>query len=202
MNKKEYVMVFKKEILENIGYFEGITFNIKNYIKAIIDEKNYAYMLREKAEISNEYKQIIVYGLLKYKNQFLSYRRGIKLKEKRLFKKYSIGIGGHISTNDPIMFNTPFDQALKREISEEVYIKEKYSMKTVGMINDDSDSVGKVHIGIIYLINIQDKKVEAKEKSINEIDFFSIKKLSENIDMYENWSKICIENFHNLSTNI
>ena len=198
--KKENVLVFPSSYIDEIGRFQGIDFDIVNNIEDL--ERKSFFLSREKAEEDPTYKQLIPYAILKSNDKFFSYRRGALLSEKRLLGNYSIGIGGHISAHDPNLFTSTFEEGLRRELAEELIIQTNYNFKLVGCLNDDSNEVGKVHFGLLYLIKLGSPLVTCREKSINETKFLSINELKENIESYENWSKICISNLEQLLTHI
>ncbi|MHA1747187.1 MAG: phosphoesterase [Promethearchaeota archaeon] len=195
-NFEEHVMVFPAYILKEIGYFQGLCFDINKYMNII--KLNYFFTKRRDAETNNSYKQLIPYVILNYSDKIFSYRRGSLLSEERLLNNYSIGIGGHISAIDPNFFTTTYNEGMKREIKEELFIDTKYSDNMVALLNDDSNEVGRVHFGIIHIFKLNNPLVRKNEKSINEPKFLSIKELKKNIKRYENWSKICINNIEKL----
>lgn len=192
----EKILVVKRNDLFKEKYFEGfIEWSEYDFIKTIL--KNYEFKLREKIEKNENYKQPIPYGVIinKQKKEVFLYERGTKeYKEKRLAKKLSIGIGGHVNKNDFNKKNT-FLETLKREILEEIYFKSVGYINLFGYINDDSDNVGKVHFGIVYLIHMN-KKIFPKK---GEIEWGEMKNIEEILNMlknkenFENWSKILIK---------
>ena len=199
--KKEYVMVFRRDLLDDIGSFSGITCDMTYISKLrseILDNKNYSFMDRAKAEDDIRYKQVIPYCLIKFRDSIFSYCRGKLLSEKRLLKKYSIGVGGHVSSEDPSLFDNAYDFGLKREIQEEVDIESGYTNNFVALINDDSNDVGKVHIGFVHILELNDEKIQARQQSINDAKLLSIEYISSRIERYENWSKLCIEKLPDL----
>ena len=190
--KREEVMVFPSKILDDLGRFQGLEFNIEGYLPII--KENLTFQWRETAEQDISYKQLIPYVLFYHHGCFFSYRRGKKLSEERLKGNYSIGVGGHISRKDENMFVSEYKEAMYREVNEEVKIESDYNDYAIALINDDSNDVGKVHFGIVHLFDLKTPKVKKKEQSINEPKFVSIQDLNGNYDNYENWSKICISN--------
>jgi predicted NUDIX family phosphoesterase len=195
-NKNEYVLVIPTEMLNQIGYFQGINVDINKYLDLI--NKEQLFKLRVKVEDDPNYKQIIPYVLLHHKKTLLSYRRGSLLTENRLFNNYSVGIGGHISIDDPGLFSERYEIGMKREVKEEVHINTPYNSKIIAVLNDDSNKVGKVHFGIIYTFSLKRPMVRKKEKSINDLKFVDYEYLRKNYVSYENWSKICINNIETL----
>ena len=194
--KDEYVLVFHTSLLRNIGPFQGLNFDLARYLEEIKSECR--FLRRADVEKDTTYKQLIPYVILHHKKSIFSYRRGALLSEKRLLNDYSIGIGGHISANDPNLFTSSYEEGMRREVQEEIYIESNYEPKAVALINDDSNEVGKVHFGIIHVFNLAEPRVRKKEKSINEPQFITLENLKKNIDRYENWSHICIKNIDKL----
>lgn len=195
---EEYVMVIPSNVLWEGGYFQGLHFDTEKYLSLIEDRNKTIFKKRKDAESDPSYKQIIPYVILSYKNTLFSYRRGKLLSEKRLVGNYSIGIGGHISVNDVNLFDVPYKDAMRRELYEEVEITASYSQWIVGLINDDSNDVGKVHFGIVYIFDLESPDVKSREKSINEGKFVAISSLQKDIKKYENWSQICISDIDTL----
>ena len=191
---EEYVLAFQTKLLEQISVFQGVSFELDKYLDIILNPKNHAFIKRKNAESNPSYKQLIPYALLQCGENMFVYRRGKLLAEKRLHGNYSLGIGGHISVTDPGLFGTSYDDGLKREINEEVTIESPYKQRVVALLNDDSNDVGKVHFGVVHVLTLEKPLVKPKEKSINETKFLSISELQKDIEKFENWSKICIEN--------
>lgn len=119
---------------------------------------------RSELESDPSKKQIIPYIVIT-KNlckQVFMTRRLSSQTEKRLRGSYSLGVGGHAEEVDmggDFIFN-----AAIRELNEEVCVENVEHMKRVGFINNDTDSVGKVHLGVIYHISCEDVSVREKDK--------------------------------------
>ncbi len=190
---EEHVLVFPTHLLEHIGMFQGLCFDLDKYRDIIHNPKNHTFLKRKDAESNLAYKQLIPYALLQFKDTIFVYRRGKLLAEKRLHGNFSLGVGGHIAVTDPSLFGTTYEDGLKREINEEVNIESRYTQRIVALLNDDSDDVGKVHFGIVHALTLEKPLVKPKEKSINETKFLSTEELRNNIDTFENWSKFCIQ---------
>jgi predicted NUDIX family phosphoesterase len=195
---EEHVLVFPTQLLEQIGAFQGLSFELDKYLDIILNPKNHTFLKRKDAESNPSYKQLIPYALLQFKDTIFVYRRGKLLAEKRLHGNYSLGVGGHISVTDPGLFGTTYEDGLKREINEEITIESLYTQRVVALLNDDSNDVGKVHFGIVHVLALEKPLVKPREKSINETRFLSMSELQKDIDKFENWSKICIQHIHRL----
>jgi predicted NUDIX family phosphoesterase len=195
---EEYVLAFPTELLDHIGAFQGISFDVEKYLEVILNPKNHMFIKRKDAENDPAYKQLIPYALFLCENKFFVYRRGKLLAEKRLLGNYSLGIGGHISVTDPGLFGSSYEDGLKRELNEEVYVDAPYQQRIAALLNDNSNEVGKVHFGIVHILTLDKPLVRPKEKSINETKFLGLGELQQDIEKFENWSKICIQNIQHL----
>lgn len=199
--ESELVLVFRTSLLTELGYFTGININYEKYIDKIIGEKLYFFLSRKEVEDNPDFKQLIPYVIIMYRDKILYYVRGKGSGEKRLNLSGSIGIGGHINYFDFNLFQTDKDayiSAMKREVFEEIEINSTFDSKIVGVLNDDSNEVGKVHFGVIHLLKLHSNKVSKKEKEITKITFKSISEIEKEFDILETWSKLCVKNIHSL----
>src|SRR5690606_20241429 len=105
-----------------------------------------------------------------------------------------IGIGGHISSADAEAANSPnvYEEGLRRELDEELVISTPYQAACVGMINDDLTEVGKVHLGIVHIFDVERPAVEPRESEIIEAGFRPVDEILQSLDNFETWSQICM----------
>lgn len=193
----EQVMVVKTELFHECGYFQGFCDKPDRYLATLLDPVHTLYLPRDKMEQDPSYKQLIPYCIFKYvdpngQQQIFQYRRGSGQGETRLHKKRSIGIGGHISTLDANE-TSPYDVGMQRELNEEVLIETTYQQQLAGLINDDQNEVGKVHLGIVHLMTVDRPNVSSREEAIVESGFLPIEEVLSNIDDFETWSQICLQ---------
>ena len=100
--------------------------------------------------------------------------------ESRLHDKLSIGVGGHINPEDleeelsPAPTPTPAGRArdpvaagTRREIAEELEIRGTYALRSVGILNDDTNPVGAVHVGLVQVLAV-DGSVTIREREVLE----------------------------------
>jgi predicted NUDIX family phosphoesterase len=85
---------------------------------------------------------------------------------------------------------------VEREMNEELVINSPFSQNIVALINDDSNDVGKVHIGIVHLFNLTSPDVVANEAPITDLSFLSLESLAARRDQLESWSQICLDHLH------
>ena len=196
MYEDESVLVIKRELFDEIGTFQGISTEIDKYLPVFLNPSNNFFIHRELAEDDPTHKQIIPYAIFKHGDKFLKYLRGKKSGEQRLASKSSIGIGGHINQDD---FNSSslekdtYLTGIEREINEELIINCDYNNLPIALINDDSNDVGQVHLGVVHLFDLESDQVEAGEANIENLEFLSSEDLLKEKDNLESWSQICVD---------
>ena len=198
---KSRVLCFPSILLDELGRFQGICTDVSAYFPNIIEKPNFQFVEREVAESSFEYKQVIPYVILLYKDKVFSYRRGKSGSESSLHELYSVGLGGHIEDNDTLLWSSDevgYKEALLRELFEEVSIDSDYEESCTGLINDDSDNVGRLHFGLVHIVKLANKKVKKRESVITDAGFISIQNAIKNIVHYETWSQFCLKNIESL----
>jgi predicted NUDIX family phosphoesterase len=193
----ENVLVFPRSLFEQLGVFQGFNADVDRYLPAILDKKNNSFQPRAKAETNPNFKQIIPYVVVTDGNSILHYVRGKKAGEQRLVAKGSIGIGGHINDEDHTLFAfglQAFQDAVKREVCEELAVQGTFDAKPVGLINDDSTEVGRVHFGVVHVLFRTPEKVRKNEQVITQVEFIPIEELKQRREQMESWSQLCLDN--------
>ena len=115
----ENVLVIRRRMFDELGAFQGLSFEPEKYLKAILSRGSNFFIARPQAESDPAYKQIIPYALIAFQNSVLHYVRGKKAGEQRLIAKGSIGIGGHMNEADESLFAMD-DQAYRAGVEREV----------------------------------------------------------------------------------
>jgi predicted NUDIX family phosphoesterase len=193
----ENVLVFSRSLFEQLGIFQGFSPEVNRFLPVILDPKNNHFMPRAKAETDPQFKQIIPYVLITDGQSILHYVRGKKAGEQRLVAKGSLGIGGHINDEDHTLFAfgmQAFQDAVKREVCEELSVQGEFNARPVGLINDDSTEVGQVHFGVIHVLRCQPGQVKKNEQVITQMEFIRIEELKAKRDQMETWSQLCLDN--------
>src|SRR5204862_8187753 len=160
-------LCFERRLLDEIGVFQGLRLEVEKFLPALTSSSRLVYLNRSDAEQDKNYKQLIPYVLLICNDQLLRYRRGRGGEETRLHGLYSVGIGGHISEEDHVLFSKDFGykEGMLREVREEVAI-EQVKEATVAMINDDSTEVGYVHFGVVHIMQVASEAVGGRRTGI------------------------------------
>lgn len=188
------VMVIPTEKFVELYQLQGFTTRVKSFESLINDHS----FFRDRYEVENDLslKQIITYGLIRYNNRYFSYQRKSR-NESRLNALYSIGVGGHVEALDKKSDISTLYASIRREVQEEITVTSLVSNRLIGIINDDSNDVGKVHVGAVFLIDVNTKAIFPKEESLINCDFYNLDDLKRSQANYENWSQICIDYLYN-----
>jgi len=195
-DRKELVLVFESRLLDELGRFQGLCRETEPYLDAILGDGHSRFIDRDLAEQDPDYKQLIPYVILRHGEHIFHYVRGRESGEDRLRAKGSIGIGGHIEPRDLNLF-TPMRQlylvAAAREVAEEVRVESSHRERIVGLLNDDSNPVGRVHFGVVHLWDLDRPSVRRRERQITRGEFLPLEELSLRRDALETWSQRCLE---------
>ena len=189
----EQVLVIPTEVFHEIGHFQGFCGDIQRYLDVILDPIHASYRPRPQMELDSAFKQLIPYCIFLSDGLVFNYRRGNDQGEARLHAKRSVGVGGHVSTLDLDGEGSPYAEGMKREIEEEVFLQAGWTERCVGLINDDETEVGKVHLGIVHLFDLDSAKVAPREKSMIQAGFAPPEELVRELDEFETWSQICLK---------
>jgi predicted NUDIX family phosphoesterase len=193
---REAVLVFDTQVLEDLGSFQGLSVDVERYLSVILEEKNSRFVPRGQAEDNPCLKQLIPYVIFRCGDQVFHYIRGKEAGESRLRAKGSIGLGGHIQPGDMDLFSSPrtfYLAAAAREVAEEVRVEAEYQEQIVALINDDSTPVGRVHLGIVHIWDLNKPSVYKRERQITRAGFISMDRLWSRRDTLETWSQLCLQ---------
>lgn len=182
----EHILVVKRTALFGDQQIQGLlSIDVDQYVTLINTKKE--FLPRSLMETDPTYKQIIPYIIFTYDDRYFLMQRTAKATETRLQNKYSLGIGGHIRQED--MSDSNLFSWAEREFHEEVEYTGAMTMKVLGLLNDDSNPVGQVHVGFVILLQGQHGNIRVK----SELKSGVLLSLQECADFYpsmENWSQI------------
>jgi len=211
----ESVLVFPTRLLKETGWFHGTSRDVGRYLPLLRSENTKA-LSRLEAETSLMYKQVISYVLVRRRGAVLRFVRGAYSSVQSFLKgRFCIGFGGHVEGGDITLFDTSdsgYLNSVKRELTEELKIDESFmnddNLQLVGVLNDDSSIVGKLHFAFIHILDLDDLPEMRsgsslkREKSINQLRFVPVSMLGDDYEKYEYWSKLCIQAFFRGSVRI
>src|SRR5437016_14565838 len=197
----ENVLVIRRRLFDELGSFKGLNFEPEKYLKAILSRGSNFFIPRPEAESNPAYKQIIPYALIVFQNTVLHYVRGKKAGEQRLIAKGSIGIGGHMNETDESLFaidEQAYRAGVERKVNEEINIDTPFEDQIVGLLNDDSTEVGRVHLGIVHIFKLKEPKVKKREAMITGLTFLTKEELMSRRASLESGSQICVDSLDRL----
>jgi predicted NUDIX family phosphoesterase len=193
----EHVLVVPTPVFHGLGHFQGFCGDVDRYLRGLLDPAHTSYRPRAAMEQDPTFKQLIPYVIFRHRDeaggvQLFQYTRGKGQGEARLHAKRSIGIGGHISADDSTAASA-YEEGMRRELAEEVAIDTPYTSQLVGLINDDETEVGRVHLGVVHLCDVERPAVQPRETDIAEAGFRPVSELLADLDRFETWSQICLK---------
>jgi predicted NUDIX family phosphoesterase len=193
---EELVLVFESRLLGELGRFQGLCREAESYLNVILGNGHSRFIARRRAEQDPTYKQVIPYVILRYGGLVFHYVRGREAGEDRLRAKGSIGLGGHIQPRDVNLFSSSrqlYLEAAAREVAEEVRVEANHREHIVGLLNDDSNPVGRVHFGIAHIWDLDRPAVRRRERQITRAGFLPAEELIKRRHALETWSQQCLE---------
>jgi len=199
----ENILVTRRTLFDELGAFQGLSFEPDKYLSAILSRGNNFFIPRSQAESDPAFKQIIPYALIVFQNSVLHYVRGKKGGEQRLVAKGSIGIGGHMGeVADKFLWHSTDEETyragVEREVKEEIKIDASFEDRIVALLNDDSTEVGRVHLGIVHVFKLTEPRVEKREAMITGLTFLAKNELLARRETMETWSQICLDSLDRL----
>jgi len=189
----EQILVVPTAEFHKIGHFQGFCSDPKPYLYGLINPDVMQFRPRAAMEEDPSFKQLIPYIVIynPKKREVFSYVRDTKIREGRLAGLRSIGVGGHIKKEDGDV--DPYTAGLHRELGEEVAISPVYEMSCIGIINDDSTPVGKVHLGIVHQLSTTGK-VGTLEDDLQDGRFIGLDELRKmDKTQFGAWSAIAMD---------
>lgn len=166
--------------------------DVDEYVNLIYAQQE--FKPRSAMELDPAYKQIIPYMIFRHNDQYFLMQRTATTSEQRLKNKYSLGIGGHVQQEDVVGVNL-MDWA-RREFHEEISYNGALNVTTLGILNDDTNEVGRVHLGLVLLLEGDSANISIKSelKSGQLLTLDSCKTYYEHL---ESWSKLVVDFLEN-----
>ncbi len=205
MAKQEQILVVERKVFEEVGAFHGLQFEVGRYLDRLFAPGVPRFMPRPLAEKDPTHKQLIPYVIMTCEGRYLTYVRGKRAGETRLVGNRSIGIGGHINPTDdaaPLFrsdFREAYRAAVEREVAEEVNVEAGHRDRIVALLNDDSNEVGQVHLGVVHCWVLDAPKVSRREQMITQMEFLTLDELRAVRDQMETWSQLCLDGLERIT---
>lgn len=222
VRKNESVLVFRTDLIDELGHFEGVSTNTSHYLPELLKSGNSFFIDRADAENTEDFKQVISYAIIRFQGALLRYTRGTMTNVSDLSGYTSLGFGGHVQLlQDFSMFSSDMGYAnsTQREVREETTIEipiSKIEGSIAGLINDESSELGRKHFAIVHIIDLEEiplheapgikRLIEKRdlgttyrgkigEISIRNFTFASMQEVEGSFKDLEFWSKLCVASF-------
>ncbi len=194
----ECVLVVPTALFHRLGHFQGFSRDVERYLGELFSPEHTSYRPRHEVEEDPSFKQLIPYVIFRHTDaagrvHLFQYTRGKGQGEGRLHSKKSVGIGGHISVEDSAAETSAYEEGMRRELAEEVTIDTSYREECAGLINDDESEVGKVHLGVVHIFDVETPDVRPLETDICDAGFRPLEEIMADTSGFETWSAICLK---------
>jgi len=153
----ELVLVVPTDRVLAGGTWRGIRPADPALIAGLIGEAG-RFAPRPAMERDPAWKQVIPYLVLRDASRYFLMRRSTAGADTRLHDRYSIGVGGHLNPGDGGV-----EGGLRREWREELSASWEPDFRLVGLLNDDSNEVGTVHVGVVFTAEAAGRPVAVRE---------------------------------------
>jgi len=149
------------------------------------------FIERPLAEESPDFKQLIPYVVVRDGPRTLLMERTDAGGDPRLHRKASIGVGGHYNPVDS--GDDPLTDGLRREWAEELLTDWDPEFRLVGLLNDDSNPVGSVHLGVVFVVEADGRPVAVREHDKLTARWADAGELRAALERMETWSRLVVD---------
>lgn len=161
-------------------------------------------MLGQRAVLENDddFRQVLPISIFTHRGKVWAYERTQKGGESRLHNKVAVAVGGHWDIADIVVedgiinLEKSLRLAIDRELREEVVLTSNIirTTKLSKMICADDTEVDRVHLGLIYIHELDGEGINSAEDQLKTIGFVSPEQLLNGELNAEVWAKlICKE---------
>lgn len=146
------------------------------------------YLDRPVAEESPAWKQVIPYVVVRDGELTFLMERTTAGGDPRLHRKASIGVGGHLNPVDA--GEDPLQGGLRREWAEELEADWEPQFDLLGLLNDDTNPVGSVHLGVVFQVEAAGRPVRVRETDKLTGRMADASEVAAAWDRLETWSQL------------
>lgn len=149
------------------------------------------YVARPEAEIDPTHKQLIPYVVVRDGTRVFLMHRTDAGGDARLHGRASIGVGGHLNPVDE--GEDALMAGLRREWDEELEADWDPDFELVGLLNDDTNPVGAVHLGVVFTVDARGRGVAVREREKLVGAFAMPDEVVDAWERLETWSQLVAE---------
>jgi predicted NUDIX family phosphoesterase len=150
-----------------------------------------AYLDRPVAEEDPAHKQLIPYVVVRDADRVFAMERTDAGGDARLHGRVSIGVGGHLNPVDD--GEDALMAGLRREWHEELEADWEPEFELLGLLNDDSNEVGAVHLGVVFSVEAAGRPVDVRERDKLIGSFATGGEVAARAERLETWSRLVAE---------
>ena len=151
------------------------------------------FVERALAEVDPSHKQLIPYVVVRDAARVFVMQRTRAGGDDRLHDRVSIGVGGHLNEVDGT--DEPLEAGVLREWSEELVTDWTPEFRLVGLLNDDGNAVGAVHLGVVFEVDAAGRAVDVREREKLSGRFLPWSELAPLRDRLETWSQLVADTY-------
>jgi predicted NUDIX family phosphoesterase len=189
--RSEDVLVVPRDIIFPDGAWHGfIDSDLDRYLEVIASR--HEFRRRGDVEDDPSFQQIIPYVVFRHDNRYFLTKRLKESSEKRLRHLYSLGVGGHINREDTsdVPGTDPVVEGLRREFDEEVVYGGNWAYRMIGLLNDDSNDVSRVHLAVIFEVIGDRPEISIRETGKLDGQLLSLEEMKIYYLDMESWSQL------------
>ena len=164
---------------------------LADLVRAVRDHGT--FMERPAAETDPSHKQLIPYVVVTDGDSVFVMRRTRAGGDARLHDRLTIGVGGHLNEVDA--GDDPLFAGLAREWREELASGWEPEYRLIGFLNDDSNAVGAVHLGVVFAVDAAGRGVEVREREKLSGSFRPWREVAALRDSLETWLQLVADTY-------
>ncbi len=187
MGADELVLVVPRARAMADGEWRGVTAAGLDRVLAVVAAEG-CFVPRRGAEADPSQKQVIPYLVLRDGERYFLMRRTRAGADERLHDRWSIGVGGHLNPGDGDIRG-----GLVREWREEIDAAFVPEFRVVGLLNDDENAVGAVHLGIVFVADAAGRPARVRETEKLSGRFATAAEVEGVRDGLETWSELVFD---------
>ena len=193
----ESVLVVPTELLHQLGYFQGFMPDVEGYLETLLSPAHTSYQPRAAMEADPSFKQLIPYVIFCHA---AVRRRTVGLSVHAWDRAGGTAAAPQAERGNrrSHLFGRCERQRAVRgrdapRAGRRSHHQHSLPQKCVGLINDDETEVGKVHLGVVHIFDVENTHILPRESEIVDAGFVPADDLLGDLDGFESWSRICLE---------
>ena len=189
--KTEEVLVVPRSDVFPDGAWHGfIDTDLGRHLDVI--SSKFEFRRRGDVEEDPDFQQVIPYVVFRHGDRYFLTKRLKESSEKRLRHLYSLGVGGHINRADVSgrPGADPVVEGLRREFEEEVVYDRTWTHRMIGLLNDDSNDVSRVHLAVVFEVTGDSPVIAIRETGKLDGELLSLEEMKIYYLDMESWSQL------------